>query len=136
MIMLRSLRQTGPKFGNSFELVDNHVEILDEIIPIDQMGDDYTVIIEIDDPTDEPDVPENLILDVPEVEPSFPGGDEALYSFIVSHAIVCRSPRARRASTGFVRTAKSQVRGYRARQRSVRGFGRSAASRGCRSPGR
>ncbi|MBQ5533193.1 MAG: energy transducer TonB [Bacteroidales bacterium] len=83
----------APKFGNSFELVDNHVEILDEIIPIDQMGDDYTVIIEIDDPTDEPDVPENLILDVPEVEPSFPGGDEALYSFIDKIIIYPRKAR-------------------------------------------
>jgi protein TonB len=73
------------KVTNSFNLVDNHVVILDDITPLDYFDDGYTDIIEVDDPTDETDVPEDIIIDVADEDPSFPGGEEALYSFITNN---------------------------------------------------
>ena len=75
------------KFSNDFKLVDNNVDLTEDLTPIDQLGDDYyDGIIDLDDPVVESDVPETIVIDVPEVEPSFPGGEEALYAFI-SNAI-------------------------------------------------
>ena len=73
------------KVTNNFQLVDDHVEILDDITPLDYFDDTYSDLVEVDDPTDETDVPEDIIIDVADEDPSFPGGDEALYSFITNN---------------------------------------------------
>ena len=74
------------KFSTNFKLVNNDDDILEDLTPIDQLGDEfYNDIVDLDDPTDETDITEDIILDVAEVEPSFPGGEDALYSFINKH---------------------------------------------------
>ncbi|MBO4402583.1 MAG: energy transducer TonB [Bacteroidales bacterium] len=84
----------APKFSNRFELVDDNIEIIDEFPPLDQLGDDYTAIIEMDDPTDETDIPDDIIVDFVEEEPSFPGGEEALYKFLDNNLTYPRSARS------------------------------------------
>lgn len=89
-------------FSNRFELVDNNVDITEDLTPIDQLGDEYyDGIIELDDPADESDVPEEIVIDVPEVDPSFPGGEEALYAYI-SNIISYPDPAKRAGIEGTV----------------------------------
>jgi len=81
------------KFSNMLNLVDNNIDVSDIFIPTEQMEDNYNDIVEIDDPIDEPDIPDNIIIDIVEIDPSFPGGEDELYSFICKNIVYPRAAK-------------------------------------------
>ena len=81
------------KIGINIELVDNGV-ITEDFTPIELIGEEYyNNLVEVDEPADEPDVPDDIIIDWADVEPAFPGGDEALFEFIRNNIVYPRPAR-------------------------------------------
>ena len=81
----------APKKPSAFlELIDNNTPMGDD--PVFDIGIDDTleVLIPVDNIADEPETDDRFIA-VPEVDPAFPGGDEALYAYLRSHLVYPRT---------------------------------------------
>lgn len=82
----------APKRSAFLEIVNDNIPVEDLFNTEDEFPDSLDVLIPVDNIGEDVDIDDKFI-EVPEVEPAFPGGDEALYEYLNKNLVYPRTAR-------------------------------------------